>query len=200
MTPTAEETLGERLSTDSRNPPVVRRVGPLDAMLVNGVFGDPLLLLRLRDQKRSWLFDLGDHGRLPARIAHQISDVFISHAHIDHIIGFLWLLRSRIGYYPPCRLFGPPGLTQHIAGMIGGILWDRIGDKAPSFDIFELHDQRLRRWQITAGSVIGHELPEQVVTDGLIWQDDSCRVRAVTLDHSPRGRAPSAYPRASLCL
>mgnify|MGYP000452874486 CR=1 FL=1 len=49
---------------------------------------------------------------MPARVAHQISDVFVSHAHFDHIGGFLWLLRSRIGVSGVCRLYGPPGLTR----------------------------------------------------------------------------------------
>lgn len=186
IAPTVNDALVDRLSIDSQSPPVVMRIDPVDVILINGVFGDPLLLTRFRHEKRSLLFDLGYQGQLPARIAHQISDVFISHTHIDHITGFLWLLRSRIGYYPPCRLFGPPGLAQNIAGMISGILWDRISDKAPSFDIFELHGQRLRRWQITAGCAISNELPEQVVRDGLIWQDASFCVRAVTLDHTPR--------------
>lgn len=186
IAPTVNDALVDRLSVDSQSPPVVMRIDPVDVILVNGVFGDPLLLTRFRHQKRSLLFDLGDQGQLPARIAHQISDVFISHTHIDHITGFLWLLRSRIGHYPPCRLFGPPGLAQNIAGMIRGILWDRISDKAPRFDIFELHGQRLRHWQITAGCGVSNELPEQVVRDGLIWQDASFCMRAVTLDHTPR--------------
>ncbi len=107
------------------------RLGGVRATLVNGVFGDPLLHLRLRHHKRSLLFDLGDPGRLPARLAHQVSDVFISHAHFDHIGGFLWLLRSRIGDYTPCRVYGPPGLAGHLDGLLRGILWDRVEDKAP---------------------------------------------------------------------
>jgi len=84
-------------------PRPVGRVGGLSVCLVNGVFGDPLLHARLRHQRRSLLFDLGEGSRLPARVAHQVSDVFISHAHIDHIGGFLWLLRSRIGETTRCR-------------------------------------------------------------------------------------------------
>ena len=106
-------------SVDVNNGPrIVGRVGAVDVALINGVFGDPLLHLRMRHQRRSILFDLGSGERLPARIAHQVTDVFVSHAHMDHISGFLWLLRSRIGDYPACRLYGPPGLAQHIAGFL----------------------------------------------------------------------------------
>ncbi|TAK65256.1 MAG: hypothetical protein EPO18_00315 [Methylobacter sp.] len=150
------------------------------AILLNGVFGDPLLHLRL--PQRSLLFDLGDSSRLPMRIAHQVSDIFISHAHIDHIGGFLWLLRSRVGSYPACRLFGPPGLSGHIKGMIAGILWDRIGESGPRFEIAEIHGDRLKRTCIQTGRD-AVELSEIPITDGLIVDDPLFTVRTVTLDH-----------------
>ena len=129
--------------TESGGPRIIGRVGSVDVELVNGVFGDPLLHIRLRHQRRSMLFDLGDGHRLPARIAHQVSDVFITHAHMDHIGGFLWLLRSRIGLFPVCRVYGPPGLKGHIEGFARAILWDRVAERAPVFEINEIHEQHL---------------------------------------------------------
>jgi ribonuclease Z len=153
------------------------------ATMINGVLGDPLLHLRLHQQQRSLLFDLGDSGRLPTRIAHQVSEVFISHAHIDHIGGFLWLLRSRVGGFPSCRLFGPPGLIGHIKGIIDGFLWDRIGDTGPRFEISEIHGDRLLRAQLQAGYPDCVELPDVPIPEGLIVDDLLFSVRTVTLDH-----------------
>ena len=167
----------------STGPRIVGRVGPLDVGLINGVFGDPLLHLRLRHQRRSLLFDLGDAGRLPARIAHQVTDVFISHAHLDHIGGFLWLLRSRLGDYPSCQLYGPPGLAQHISGFLQGVLWDRIADRGARFDVAELHDGRLKRFQLQAGSNVQQALDEVEVIDDVLLQEAGFRVRGITLDH-----------------
>ncbi len=167
----------------SGGPRPVARVGSATVSLVNGIFGDPLLHLRLRHQRRSLLFDLGESGRLPTRIAHQVTEVFISHAHIDHIGGFLWLLRSRIGNLPPCRLFGPPGLAGHIEGLINGIHWDRIGDRGPQFEIAELHGQHLLRFRIQAGQAGSEYVDERPVTDGVVVAEAGFRVRATTLDH-----------------
>lgn len=164
-------------------PAPVTRVGPAFATLVNGVFGDPLLHLRLRHERRSLLFDLGDAGRLPARIAHQITDVFITHAHFDHIGGFLWLLRSRLGDFPVCRLYGPPGLAGHIEGMLRGILWDRIGARAPCFEVAELHDERLLRWHLQAGASVAEYLGAAPSPAGLLREESGFSVYAVTLDH-----------------
>ncbi|MGR8942074.1 MAG: Clp1/GlmU family protein [Gammaproteobacteria bacterium] len=153
------------------------------ATMINGVFGDPLLHLRLHPQQRSLLFDLGDSGRLPTRIAHQVSDVFISHAHIDHIGGFLWLLRSRLGDYPCCRIFGPPGLIGHIKGMIDGVLWDRVGKAGPRFEIAEIDGHRLRRVRVQAGCRDIVDLPDIRMAEGLIVDDPLFSIRTITLDH-----------------
>jgi ribonuclease BN (tRNA processing enzyme) len=164
-------------------PCVVGRVGAVDVVLVNGVFGDPLLHVRMRHQRRSLLFDLGNGGRLSARIAHQITDVFISHAHVDHIGGLLWLLRSRINHYPACRVYGPPGLAKHVAGFIQGILWDRVGERGPAFEVSELHGECLRRFRLKAGYPGCEVLDELQVTAGVLLDEAGFRVRAVELDH-----------------
>lgn len=168
---------------ETPGPRVVGRVGSVDVALLNGVFGDPLLHVRLRHQPRSLLFDLGDGSRLPAHLAHQVSDVFISHAHMDHLGGFLWLLRSRIGDFPPCRCYGPPGLAGHVRGLVEGFLWDRAGDRAPAFEVAELHGDELRRYLIQAGRPGCEALDTQAVVDGVLRQEAGFRIRAVTLDH-----------------
>ncbi|NOR71497.1 MAG: hypothetical protein GQ532_17725 [Methylomarinum sp.] len=167
----------------SGGPRVVGRIGSVDICLVNGVFGDPMLHLRLRHQRRSLLFDLGDGTRLPARIAHQVTDVFISHAHMDHIGGFLWLLRSRIGNFPPCRLYGPPGLARHIEGFLQGILWDRVAEYGPTFEVAELHADRLRRFRLQAGHTGCELLDEVKVQEGVVLQETGFCIRAELLDH-----------------
>ena len=139
--------------------------------------------LQLVHERRSLLFDLGDPGRLSARAAHQVSDVFISHTHADHIGGFMWLLRSRIGRLPPCRFHGPPGLARQLAGMVGGILWDRAGDRAPRFEIREWHGQRLHCYHLTAGRGAPDRQDDIPVRDGVVWREAGFLVRAARLDH-----------------
>lgn len=168
---------------NNNGPRLVGRAGNVDIALINGVFGDPLLHVRLRHQRRSLLFDLGSGERLSARIAHQVTDVFITHAHMDHISGFTWLLRSRIGDYPPCRLYGPPGLAQHVAGFLQGILWDRVDIHEPHFEVMEYDGQHLQVFHLKATQaepVLHHQ---HEVEEGLLLEDNGFRVRGVLLDH-----------------
>lgn len=173
------------LPTINRNngPRLVGRVGGLDVAMVNGVFGDPLLHLHLRHQRRSLLFDLGEGERLPARLAHQVTDVFITHAHADHISGFTWLLRSRIGEYPPCRLYGPPGLAQHVAGFVSGILWDRVSVYGPQFEVNEYDGTQLSRYRLQATQPQPELIEQRSVEQGLLMEDNGFRIRGILLDH-----------------
>ncbi|MES9994369.1 MAG: Clp1/GlmU family protein [Candidatus Thiodiazotropha sp.] len=159
------------------------QTGSASALLMNGVFGDPQLHLRLAHQRRSLLFDLGDGARLPGRLAHQVSDVFITHAHMDHISGFLWLLRSRIGERESCRLYGPPQLATQIDHLINGIHWDRIGDRGPRFEVLELHGTHLRPFVLQAGKPGLKAVSTVPIEKGVVLDEDGFRIRAVTLDH-----------------
>jgi ribonuclease BN (tRNA processing enzyme) len=163
--------------------PPVLSLTAAKAFLVNGIFGDPLLHVRLRHRKRSLLFDLGDAVRLPARIVHQVSDVFVSHAHFDHFGGFLWLLRSSIGAPRPRRVFGPPGLADRIEGMLEGILWDRIGDRGPVFEVHEVGDDRIARFRLQAGRRGRAELSQEVIATNVLVDEPDFTVRSITLDH-----------------
>jgi ribonuclease BN (tRNA processing enzyme) len=161
--------------------PVVR-AGPITAALVNGVLGDPLLHVRLQHRRRSLLFDLGEAGRLPAKVVHQVSDVFLSHAHMDHIGGFVWLLRSRLGDLPAMRIFGPPGIGENVRGLLAGFLWDRIGDRGPRFEIAELDGDRLRRVALQGGGEL-NALSDRPAPNGRLLDEPELCVRAATLDH-----------------
>jgi ribonuclease Z len=174
------------------------KVGPFVATLVNGEFGDPLLLVRERHGRRCLFFDLGEAGRLRTRTAHEVTDVFISHAHIDHIAGFLWLIRSRIGDFPPCRVYGPPGLAQNIAGFVAGVHWDRVGERRPRFEVAELHGERVLRFAVAAGCGAPQGLGEEVAPEGTLLTDSLFQVRAAVLDHRTPVLAYALEPRAEV--
>jgi ribonuclease Z len=163
--------------------PVSSNLGPAWATLAGGPVGDPLVHVRLRNRKQSLLFDLGDAGRLAARVAHQVNHVFLSHAHIDHIGGLTWLLRSRLGPFGPCKIFGPEETITRIENFIGSITWDRIGDSGPVFDVFEIRGRTLCQARLRPGRNRGgsNSIP---IEDEVILKEKNFMVKAAVCDHN----------------
>lgn len=84
----------------------------LHPMFVNGRFGDPAVYIETPFEKRAILFDLGDISVLPVRKIHRLEHVFVSHAHIDHFVGFDRLLGVLFGREKTINLCGPSGFSQ----------------------------------------------------------------------------------------
>ncbi len=164
------------------SPPVSSNLGQAWASLVGGVFGDPLVHVRFRRLKQSLLFDLGDPVRLAAKMAHQVEAIFLSHAHLDHIAGFTWFLRSRLGPFAPCRIFGPLETIRRIESFLSGITWDRIDDKGPIFEVYEIDRTSLRHARLQPGRK-RVDLPEIPIANGIIHTENSFTVKAAICDH-----------------
>ncbi len=176
------EMASRNIAQDACCAPVFAQVGAAWATLVGGVFGDPLLHVRLRNERRSFFFDLGNAQRLATRVAHQVNAVFLSHAHMDHIAGFLWFLRARIGAFGPCKIFGPVDIITRIEHFLGAVTWDRIEDNAPVFEVGEFDGARVKRARLRPGSpkVV---LPTLPVEDGILLNEDLLNIRAAVCDH-----------------
>src|SRR5579885_444330 len=97
-----------------------------DPALVNGPFGDPALYVDLVFERRALLFDLGDLSPLAARKLLRISDVFVTHRHMDHFAGFDHLLRYLIGREKAVRIYGSPGLIDAVEHKLRAYTWNLV--------------------------------------------------------------------------
>lgn len=112
--------------------------------LVNDVFGDPGLFVEVRWSKRALLFDLGHNDALgPTRLL-RAGDIFISHTHMDHFIGFDTLLRVALGRGKTLRLYGPPGLIANVQGKLHGYTWNLVDGYPLAITVQEFHEQTIQ--------------------------------------------------------
>jgi ribonuclease Z len=159
----------------------------VSAELVNGPFGDPALYLDFRHAKRALLFDIGEIGALPPRKILRLSDVFVSHAHMDHFSGLDRLVRVCLGRGTLLRLYGPPGFIERVAHKLAAYTWNLVERYPGDFTLLAHEaapDWTLRRARFRSGNRFAPEpLPDERAADGVLLDDAAFRVRAAFLDH-----------------
>jgi len=156
--------------------------------LVNPPFGDPGLYVDFLFARRAILFDLGDLAPLGARKLLRVTDVCISHTHIDHFIGFDLMLRIMLGRDKKLRLFGPPGILKQVENRLASYSWNLIQSYPTEFvlTVTELHpDGAALRAIFSSRRVFARECEERLqLTDGVILDEENLRIRVAFLEHS----------------
>src|SRR6516225_2266493 len=94
--------------------------------LINVPFGDPGVYVDLVFERRALLFDLGDLSPLPPRKLLRISDVFVTHRHMDHFAGFDDLLRCLIGRAKTVNIYGSAGMIDAVEHKLKAYTWNLI--------------------------------------------------------------------------
>lgn len=155
--------------------------------LVNGSSGDPVLYVDCLFEHRALLFDLGDIRALPPRKLMRISHVFVSHAHMDHFIGFDGMLRILLGRERDLYLFGPPGFLVQVEHKLSAYTWNLVRNYDSNFTlrVTELDGTN------TAKRASFHCLNEfrrvddKVVSlsDNILLDEPAMQVRYTLLDH-----------------
>jgi ribonuclease Z len=158
-----------------------------DAMLVNRVFGDPGVLIDLKFERRAVLFDVGDVSALPTRKLLRVSDLFVSHTHMDHFAGFDHLLRVCLGRDTGVRLYGPGRFIAQLEHKLAAYTWNLVENYETDFVItaHELGaDGRVQRAQFRSRMGFHREeLPVMEAPGGVLLDASSFRVRTVPLEH-----------------
>lgn len=158
-----------------------------DARLVNRTFGDPGVLVDLKFERRALLFDIGDVSVLPTRKLLRVSDVFVSHTHMDHFAGFDHLLRVCLGRDTGVRLYGPENFIAQLEHKLAAYTWNLVQNYLTDFVVtaHELGaDGRMARAQFRSRGRFEREpLPPKEAPEGVLLETSSFRVRTVPLDH-----------------
>ncbi|HEX8669850.1 MAG TPA: MBL fold metallo-hydrolase [Allosphingosinicella sp.] len=159
----------------------------LHPRLVNGRFGDPGLFVEMLHRRDAILFDLGDLTPLSARDLLRVSHVFVTHAHIDHFIGFDALLRVNVGREKRIELLGPSGFAERVGHKLLAYEWDLV-DKYETdlvFHVTELLEgsrTRAARFRFKR-RFEREELGDGFAEEAMVVRGDGFEVRAAVLEH-----------------
>jgi ribonuclease Z len=156
--------------------------------LVNGPEGDPAVYANFKYERRAILFDMGDLHCMSARSLLKVTDVFISHTHVDHFVGFDQVLRLHLGREKTLSLYGPAGFVEHVEAKLRGYSWNLVQNYPNDF--------RLRALEVGEGSLRAAAFSckerfarndlaslEPLFEDSVILDEPGLRVRAALLEH-----------------
>jgi ribonuclease Z len=157
--------------------------------LVNDSFGDPGVYVEVRWSKRALLFDLGHNDSLgPTRLL-RANDVFVSHTHMDHFIGFDAVVRVALGRGKTLRLYGPPGLIENVSGKLRGYTWNLVDGYPLTIAVREFDRQEVRQALFHAADGFLPSTPTvhslSVGETGIftVLEDPMFTIRAAALNH-----------------
>ena len=150
---------------------------------LNGPFGDPCLLIRIIREERCLLFDLGDIRSLSPSALNRVTDVFVTHTHIDHFIGFDNLLRASLRRTIPLALYGPSGIIRNVQGRLSGYAWNLIEHYPFALTVVEYDGRSLTRALFSAKARFRKKAVATISSDGCLLEDPSLAVTAAVLDH-----------------
>jgi len=159
----------------------------LHPALVNGRFGDPALFIETLFERRAIMFDIGDISTLPPRKILRVEHVFVSHAHIDHFIGFDHLLRLLVGREKTVRLYGPSGFIEQVHHKLSAYRWNLI-DRF-EFDLVFVameigSDLAFRTAKMRLKNAFAPEaVASGALRDGVIYREPTFCVTGAVLEH-----------------
>jgi ribonuclease Z len=163
----------------------------LHPRLVNGRYGDPALYIETLFERHAILFDLGDIASLSPRDVQRLDYVFVSHAHIDHFIGFDRLLRLLAGREKTINLYGPDGFVDHVHHKLRAYRWNLV-DRYRCDLAFVVTEITSSRETCTAQFRLKNAFAEERIgaghlLDGIVLRQPMFQVATAILEH----RTPS---------
>lgn len=155
--------------------------------LVNGTTGDPCVYVEVLFERRALMFDIGEIAPLSGRKILRVSDIFISHTHMDHFIGMDHLVRVCLGRQTGVRLYGPQGLIGQVAHKLQAYTWNLVENYTTDFtvsvtEIDGSYRARSARFRSRTGFA-GEDGQRVALQDGIVLHEPQFTVRCAVLDH-----------------
>ena len=151
--------------------------------MINPPSDDPGLFVRIFREKRALLFDAGDITRLKSGDLQKITDLFISHTHIDHFIGFDTLVRALLRRSSPLRVYGPSNIADCIEGKLKGYAWNLIAEYPLKIEVHSIEGSTIYHTSFQAADRFQRFFLGTRIMNGILLREPLFAVRALQLDH-----------------
>lgn len=129
------------------------------------------------------LFDLGRLGRMEPGDVLKISHVFVSHAHMDHFMGFDHLLRLFLPRDAVLHVYGPEDFLARLAARLAGYTWNLTEDYPLVIIGHEARPHVVVSATFRAATGFIPEDRAERAFDGVLHEEPALTVSAAILDH-----------------
>ncbi|MCG8334793.1 MAG: MBL fold metallo-hydrolase [Proteobacteria bacterium] len=149
-----------------------------------GLLEDPLLLLRFKPKNNNVLVDCGQLNHLAKRVIKSISTLFISHAHMDHFIGFDSFTRSVLVSNKTIDVFGPKGIAERIESSLKAYNWNLTEPYFCKFRLHEICSTKIKTYFLDGSKGFALEFEKEISRkDNVIFENSHLVVEAAICDH-----------------
>ncbi|MCM2360015.1 MAG: MBL fold metallo-hydrolase [Geobacteraceae bacterium] len=115
----------------------------LEPTFFSGLLDDPVLYLHVRPTGRACLLDCGQIHHLAKRVLRSVDALFVSHAHMDHFMGFDTFIRNNHVSPRTFDIYGPPGIAGKCAGKLAGYDWNLTEPNWCTLRVHEVFPDRI---------------------------------------------------------
>jgi len=155
----------------------------LRPVLVNAPWEDPGVYVELPNEGEAWLLDCGSLHPLRPRDVLRVSRVFLTHAHIDHFIGFDHLLRLRLGSGGTVTVYGPRGVAEHVRGKLSGYVWNLVQESTLELRVAEILADRVEWTRFPCREQFAAQALGGEAHDGALDLPGGFRLRFAGVEH-----------------
>jgi ribonuclease Z len=156
----------------------------LQPSFFSGLLDDPVMLINVRPTGRGILLDCGQLHHLAKRVLRSIDALFVSHAHMDHLMGFDHLLRHVHVAPRTIAVYGPSGIADRIGHKLAGYDWNLTEETWCTIMVYEVHPRQIEQFEF-AGSRGFTSQHRQTFPrhDRIIYQSRHLKVEVEICDH-----------------
>lgn len=151
--------------------------------VINNAFGDPTVFIRVLREKKAFLFDVGDIRKIPFNEILKVSDIFVTHTHIDHFIGFDQVIRAVLRRQEPLRVYGPENIIECVNGKLKGYTWNLVSDYPLTIEVYAITHKKIKRAKFSASNRFKGETLPDLPMNSYILEEPFFKVKALILSH-----------------
>ena len=137
--------------------------------------------------KKDGIVHLFDCGRVifPRKHVSKLENIFISHTHIDHMVGFDEVMAMKLyASIKHLNIFGPENISRQIMHRINSYTWNLVGPEALTLDVFEIKEQKIEQTAFSInGNMEGKRVKTYPIEDDIILLHNDYIVRRIELNH-----------------